>query len=118
MNQPTRDRGDYIDDDSSVGHAFSSCDTIMKANFGKLCVLDDDTLSFKLKTPWSDGTTDLVLSPLELIEKLAALVRPARLNLVRYHGLLAPNAANRDRGYWFCETSTTARIRALSWSLR
>ena len=59
--------------------------------------LDDDTLSFTLKTPWSDGTTDLVLSPLELIEKLAALVPPARLNLVRYHGVLAPNAANRDR---------------------
>ena len=64
---------------------------------GKLCVLDGDTLSFKLKTPWSDWTTDLVLSPLELIEKLAALVPPARLNLVRYHGVLAPNAANRDR---------------------
>ncbi len=64
---------------------------------GKLCVLEDDTLSFKLKTPWSDGTTHLVLSPLELIEKLAALVPPPRLNLVRYHGVLAPNAANRDR---------------------
>ena len=59
--------------------------------------LDDDTLSFTLKTPWSDGTTDLVLSPLELIEKLAALVPPPRLNLVRYHGVLAPNAADRDR---------------------
>ena len=63
---------------------------------GKLCVLDDDTLSFKLKTPWSDGTTHLVLSPLELIEKLAALVPPPRLNLVRYHGVLAPNATDRD----------------------
>ncbi len=51
----------------------------------------------RLKTPWSDGTTHLVLSPLELIEKLAALVPPPRLNLVRYHGVLAPNAADRDR---------------------
>jgi len=33
---------------------------------------------------------------LELIEKLAALIPPPRLNLVRYHGILAPNA--RDRG--------------------
>ena len=54
-------------------------------------------MSFTLKTPWSDGTTHLVLSPLELIEKLAALVPPPRLNLVRYHGVLAPNAASRDR---------------------
>jgi hypothetical protein len=73
---------------------------------GKLRALDEDTVAFTLKTPWSDGTTHLVLSPLELIErraraacdsrsKLAALVPPPRLNLVRYHGVLAPNAAPR-----------------------
>jgi hypothetical protein len=38
-----------------------------------------------------------LLSPLELIEKLAALVPPARLNLVRYHGVLAPNASDRGQ---------------------
>ena len=37
----------------------------------------------------------IVLSPEELLEKLAALVPPPRLNLVRYHGVLAPNAAAR-----------------------
>ena len=54
-------------------------------------------LTFRLKTPWSDGTTHLLLSPLELIEKLAALVPPRRLNLVRYHGILAPNARYRSQ---------------------
>ena len=54
---------------------------------------DDEQLTFRLKTPWSDGTTHLLLSPLELIEKLAALVPPRRLNLIRYHGVLAPNAS-------------------------
>ena len=63
---------------------------------GRLQVVDDDTLAFTLKTPWSDGTTHLLLSPLELIEKLAALVPPPRLNLIRYHGVLAPNAAGRE----------------------
>lgn len=63
---------------------------------GRLQMLDEDTLSFTLKTPWSDGTTHLVLSPLELIEKLAALVPRPRLNLIRYHGVLAPNAAGRE----------------------
>ena len=53
-------------------------------------LIDADHLTFRLKTPWSDGTTHLVLSPLERIEKLAALVPPPRLNLVRYHGILAP----------------------------
>jgi len=57
--------------------------------------VDAEHLTFRLKTPWSDGTTHLLLSPLELIEKLAALVPPRRLNLVRYHGILAPNARHR-----------------------
>ena len=63
---------------------------------GSLAQISDDEYSFKLKTPWSDGTTHLILSPMELIEKLAALVPPPRINLVRYHGVLAPNAKNRD----------------------
>jgi hypothetical protein len=54
-------------------------------------------LSFKLKTPWSDGTTQILLSPIELIEKLAALVPSPRKNIVRYHGVLGPNARNRDK---------------------
>ena len=59
--------------------------------------IDDDRLSFRLKTPWADGTTHLILSPLELIEKLAALVPPPRVNLVRYHGVLAAHARDRDK---------------------
>jgi hypothetical protein len=31
---------------------------------GKLRVINEKTLRFTLKTPWSDGTTHLVLSPL------------------------------------------------------
>jgi Putative transposase/Transposase zinc-binding domain len=64
---------------------------------GSLQQLSDEEYAFKLKTPWSDGTTHLILSPMELIEKLAALVPPPRVNLVRYHGILAPNAKNRDK---------------------
>ena len=62
---------------------------------GRLRIIDAARLSFALKTPWSNGTTHLVLSPLELLEKLAALVPPPRLNLIRYHGLLAPSAGDR-----------------------
>jgi hypothetical protein len=63
----------------------------------RLRVVDDETLVFQLKTPWADGTASLVLSPTELIEKLAALVPPPRTNLIRYHGVLAPAATDRDR---------------------
>ena len=64
---------------------------------GRLRILDADHLSFALKTPWSDGTRHLLLSPMELLEKLAALVPPPRLHLLRYHGFLAPRARARDR---------------------
>ena len=50
---------------------------------GRLQITDDEQLTFRLKTPWSDGTTHVLLSPLELIEKLAALVPPPRLKLIR-----------------------------------
>ena len=62
---------------------------------GSLKRISDEKYSFKLKTPWSDGTTHLILSPMELIEKLAALVPPPRQNLVRYHGVLAPHSKMR-----------------------
>src|SRR5215831_1358056 len=42
--------------------------------------------------PWSDGTTGITLSPLELVEKLAALVPLPRVHLVRYGGCLAPHS--------------------------
>jgi hypothetical protein len=41
---------------------------------------------------WSDGTTGIRLSPLELLEKLAALVPLPRVHLVRYGGCLAPHS--------------------------
>ena len=37
-------------------------------------------VELKLKTPWRDGTTHLVMSPLEFMQRLAALIpRPIRL---------------------------------------
>ena len=37
----------------------------------------------KLKTPWRDGTTHLVMSPLEFMQRLATLVPRPRLHLIR-----------------------------------
>ena len=49
----------------------------------------------KLKAAWRDGTTHLVMSPLEFMQRLAALVPRPRLHLIRFHGVLAPNAKLR-----------------------
>ena len=52
-------------------------------------------VELRLKTPWRDGTTHLVMSPLEFMQRLAALVPRPRLHLIRFHGVLAPNAKLR-----------------------
>jgi putative transposase len=46
----------------------------------------------QLKTPYQDGTTHIVVSPLEFMQRLTALVPRPRLHLIRFHGVLAPNA--------------------------
>ena len=52
----------------------------------------DGNVLVRLKTPWRDGTSHIVLQPLELLEKLAALIPRSYGNLIVYHGVLAPNA--------------------------
>ena len=41
-------------------------------------------------------STHLVMSPLEFMQRLAALVPRPRLHLIRFHGVLAPNAKLRE----------------------
>ena len=52
-------------------------------------------LVYTFTHPWSDGTTGIRLSPLELVEKLAALVPLPRRHLVRYGGCVAPHSSLR-----------------------
>jgi hypothetical protein len=59
--------------------------------------LDDEHVRIALKRPWSDGSTSMVLSNLELAERLAALVPPARAHYTLYRGVLAAHAALRKR---------------------
>ena len=52
-------------------------------------------LLYTFTRTWSDGTTGIKLSPLELLEKLAALVPPPRVHQVRYAGCLAAHSKLR-----------------------
>ena len=52
-------------------------------------------LIYKMKTPWRDGTTHVSFSYLDFIARLVALIPPAKMNLVRYHGVFAPNFKDR-----------------------
>ena len=51
----------------------------------------------RLKTQYSDGTSHLLFSGLEFVEKLAALIPPPRIHLTRFFGCLAPHAKIRSQ---------------------
>lgn len=55
----------------------------------------NNTLLYKMKTPWKDGTTHVSFSYLDFIARLVALIPPPRMNMVRYHGAFAPNFKDR-----------------------
>jgi len=57
---------------------------------GRVHALGEEKERVDLKTPWRDGTTGVVFTHHELIEKLIALVPPPRANLIHYEGVFAP----------------------------
>ena len=52
----------------------------------------EEALVYRLPKALPDGATQLSLTPLELLDRLAALMPLPRLHRHRYHGVLAPNA--------------------------
>ena len=52
---------------------------------------------YTLKTPYPDGTTRVAFDPVDFMARLAALVPKPRVNLTRYHGVLAPARPDRTR---------------------
>jgi hypothetical protein len=61
----------------------------------RLEVLSDGRVKYGLRHAWSDGTTAVVMEPLDFMARLAALVPAPGRHLLRYYGTLAPNAALR-----------------------
>ena len=57
----------------------------------------DGLLVLTLRKPYANGTTDFLFSEVELAQRLAALVPPARKNSVSYHGVLAPRHRFRNQ---------------------
>jgi hypothetical protein len=53
---------------------------------------NDELLVYNLRRPTADGRTELLLTPEELMDRLAQLVIPPRIHKHRYCGVLAPNA--------------------------
>ena len=62
----------------------------------RLSTNDRGQVIYRFKQPFRDGSTHIVLDPLDFIARLAALVSRPRLNLSRFHGVFAPNCKHRE----------------------
>ena len=76
----------------------------------------DFRLLYRLKRPWRNGTTHVVFEPLELIEKLAALVPPPRFNLTDRQLLFAAGGIIPRIGAESDLKSPAARARQRIWA--
>ena len=52
-------------------------------------------VELKLRTAWREGTTHLVMGPLEFMQRRSALVPRPRLHPIRFHGVRASHAKLR-----------------------
>lgn len=86
-------------------HAGVACHASEREKLEKICryiarpAVSEERLStnvrgeviYRFKKPWDDGTAAIKLTPMEFMERLAALVPRPRVHLTRFHGVLAPH---------------------------
>jgi len=63
----------------------------------RLSETEDGKILYRLKKYFSDGTSHFLFDPLEFVEKVMAIIPPARANLLRYHLLYAPHSKYRAK---------------------
>ena len=63
----------------------------------RLEITDSGRVKLKLKTAYSDGTSHLLFTPGEFIEKLSAIIPPPKSHLVKWSGVFAPNSPCRSK---------------------
>ena len=75
------------------------CRTLLRPPLAadRLSWAGDGDVLLRLKTPWSDGTSHLKLTPVELLGRLAALIPKPHKNQVLYTGVLGARHRWRDR---------------------
>ena len=61
----------------------------------RMAMTSSGHVRYALKSPYRDGTTHIVIEPLDFMARLAALVPPPRMHLTRYHGVFAPHSKLR-----------------------
>ncbi|WP_225414298.1 transposase [Stigmatella hybrida] len=61
----------------------------------RLSRAEDGRIAYRMRRPLPKGTTHLFFTGLELLRRVASLVPPPKLNLIRFHGVFAPGAKLR-----------------------
>ena len=62
----------------------------------RLSVNTHGQVIYKLKKSYKNGTTHIVLSPLDFLSRLSSLVPRPRVHLTRFHGVFAPHFKYRS----------------------
>jgi len=92
-------------------HAGTVCEAHQRSKLERLCryitrppiatkrlsVDAQGRVVYRYKQAFRDGSTHVVLEPLDFMARLAALVPRPRLNLTRFHGVFAPNFKHRHK---------------------
>jgi len=63
----------------------------------RLAWTHDGRISYKLKRPWPDGRTQLVLEPVAFLRRLVGIIPPPRRHLVRHAGVFGPASKHRAK---------------------
>jgi hypothetical protein len=61
----------------------------------RLSVLPTGKVYYRFKNEWRDGSRGIVMDGVEFVGRIAALIPRPQVNLVRYHGCLAPGSKIR-----------------------
>ncbi len=56
-----------------------------------------DSVIYKLKSEWNDGTKAIILTGEEFIEKIVSIIPQPRIHGTRFHGVLAPHSKQRHQ---------------------
>jgi hypothetical protein len=78
--------------------ASACCATLARPPFAleRLRQLDGEQLSYDHPKSGPGGSGPQILTPLKLLDRLAAVVPPPRVHRHRYFGVLAPNSPRRS----------------------
>ena len=72
------------------------CRYVSRPSQKRLSLNAQGQVVYKLKTAYRNGTTHIVLDPLDFLSRLASLIPRPRVHLTRFHGVFAPHFKYRS----------------------